>query len=147
MNYTLDTAIGFQAERAVRALRRSLRRAFKNAGFKTTPYQYIVLYRLWESDGMQISQIASSTVIDLATLTRMIVVMERNGLVTKVPDQVDRRCTRIFVTDKGLDLKEKLLELVKMHHQKAVGSISEEELMQTERVLQTVIQNTESNIN
>ena len=62
MSYSLDEAIGFVAERTVRALRRALKNAFRAHGLDITPYQFIVLYRLWEEEG--ISQ------VDLARRTR-----------------------------------------------------------------------------
>ena len=60
-----------------------------------------ILYVLWEHGDMTITQLGRLTSLAKTTLTSMLDRMETAGLVSRVPDQRNRRQIIICVTDKA----------------------------------------------
>ncbi|MEX2443729.1 MAG: MarR family transcriptional regulator [Alkalispirochaeta sp.] len=108
MNFELDAALGYLIETTEQALKRGLRRRFREHGYDITPYQWVVLYRLWDRDGQSQSELADGSLRDRPTVTRILDVMERKGLVTRHKDDRDRRSYRVYLTDYGESLKNRL---------------------------------------
>jgi DNA-binding MarR family transcriptional regulator len=102
----LDNAIGFRVYRANQLFRAALYRLFRADGHEMTPEQWIVLVRLWQRDGQSQTELGDSTLKDKATLSRILTVMEREGLVVRRPDPEDSRGRRIYATRKTRRLQE-----------------------------------------
>lgn len=66
-----------------------------------TPKQFIVLKHLMEKDGREQKQLAIITERDKTSLTRLITVMEKKGLVVRKVSETDKRSNRLFITDRG----------------------------------------------
>jgi DNA-binding MarR family transcriptional regulator len=143
LSFFLDEAIGFVAERTVRALRRALKNAFRDSGFDITPYQFIVLCRLWEEEGLSQVDLARRTVIDMPTLTRMLDVMERRELLYRARDDTDKRRSRLHLTPAGRALEQSLPSVAERHLARATSGISETDLMKTRNTLRRVRRNLE----
>ena len=84
-------------------LRQLQRRTISDADL--TPAQYSVLSLLWERDGRQFNELASACCCSPSTITGIIDTMERNGLVTRVPNPDDRRSLLVRLTERGRDLQ------------------------------------------
>jgi DNA-binding MarR family transcriptional regulator len=143
LSFSLDEAIGFVAERTVRALRRALKNAFREKGFDITPYQFIVLYRLWEEEGLSQVDLAQRTVIDMPTLTRMLDVLERRELLHRTRDSEDRRRSRLYLTAAGRALQKQLPRVAEEHLARATVGISEADLEGVRDTLRRVRRNLE----
>lgn len=143
MSYSLDEAIGFVAERTVRALRRALKNAFRAHGLDITPYQFIVLYRLWEEEGISQVDLARRTVVDMPTLTRMLDVLERRELLYRSKDTDDRRRSRLFLTAAGRNLQGSLPRVAAEHLARATEGIPRAELEKALETLHRVRRNLE----
>lgn len=70
-----------------------------------TPAQYSVLSLLWERDGRQFNELASACCCSPSTITGIVDTMERNGLVTRVPNPEDRRSLLARLTGRGRALQ------------------------------------------
>jgi DNA-binding MarR family transcriptional regulator len=60
-----------------------------------------VLLPLWESDGLRIGQLAERARLSKQTLTTLVRLCERDGLVTTVRDPADGRATLVSLTDRA----------------------------------------------
>jgi MarR family 2-MHQ and catechol resistance regulon transcriptional repressor len=58
-----------------------------------------VLYRAGQ--GMTMTELGKNLLVTKANMTGMIDRLERDGYVTRHPDQFDRRVTKVMLTDKG----------------------------------------------
>jgi len=67
-----------------------------------------VLFALHKEDGMSNSELADFLEITPATLTNKVKRMERADLVLRRRDQEDERVSRVYLTDKGRGLMDKL---------------------------------------
>ncbi|GAB4441982.1 MAG: MarR family transcriptional regulator [Anaerolineae bacterium] len=70
-----------------------------------TPTQYTVLNMLWERDGRPLGELASACCCAPSTITGIVDTMEKNHLVSRVPNPDDRRSQLVWLTGKGQALK------------------------------------------
>ncbi|MHB1319270.1 MAG: MarR family winged helix-turn-helix transcriptional regulator, partial [Anaerolineae bacterium] len=56
---------------------------------------------LWEREGWAHSELAELLSVTPATITKMAQRMELAGFVTRTPDSVDQRISRVYLTEKG----------------------------------------------
>ena len=113
--FPLDSSPGFLIYKTAAMMKAELARASHSAGFAITPEQWTVLSRLWESEGESQTVLAERTSKDRHNITRILDLLKKNGLVSREPDPKDSRSRRIFLTDEGRALKEKLIPIVKRH--------------------------------
>jgi len=110
--WSLDNSLGFLMTRAARGMKRVL--DSKLAKHNLTSTQYIVLARLWEGDGISITELCDRLALDNPTLTGIVDRMERDGSLERRRDGDDRRVVNVYLTEKGRSLRQ------------AVGSFAEE---------------------
>ncbi|AFM18934.1 transcriptional regulator [Mycolicibacterium chubuense NBB4] len=81
--------------------------------------QYLVMLALWDhlkaSDGvaspLSVKQIAASLQLESATLSPMLKRLAALGLITRSRNATDERSTDVSLTDKGIALRERALEI------------------------------------
>lgn len=139
--FDLDNAIGFVIEVTEQLMKRELRKRFKRHGFDLTPYQWIVLYRLMQKDGLNQAEIAELTTRDRPNITRIVNVMEQRGLIERRPAVSDRRVNRVFLTNKGRELFARLPGIVSDHLERATRNIPANDLLITKSVLRRMSRN------
>lgn len=89
--------------------------------------QQFILMRLWEQDGQTPGQIAKQLDLATPTVTKAATRMEASGLLTRQPDQHDRRLVRLHLTERGHELKEILDHEMSKLAERALATLSEEE--------------------
>lgn len=74
--------------------------------------QIMFLLELYYCDGISQEELSSYLSIDGANTTRAIKKLEEEGYVIRKQDEKDRRVKRIYLTDKAMDIKPKVLGLI-----------------------------------
>jgi len=74
------------------------------APYGITLPQAAVLLRLGERDGLSVGELADRLFADPTTLGRTVGRMERDGLLTRVRPERDRRICRLWLTERGREL-------------------------------------------
>lgn len=69
--------------------------------FSLTSAEYPFLFALYTKEGRTQEELSSYLYIDKAATTRIIRSLLAKGYVTRVQDGLDRRCNRIFLTEKA----------------------------------------------
>ena len=100
----LDNQLCFALYAATRAMTKTYRERLGSLGL-TYP-QYIVLTVLWEKDGPTISELGRALMLDSGTLTPLVKRLEAMELVDRKRRFVDEREVEVWLTSKGLDLRE-----------------------------------------
>jgi DNA-binding MarR family transcriptional regulator len=94
--------LGFLLAKASQRWNELLQEAFAREGFPEVRASYgSVLLPLFEEDGLRIGEIARRARLSKQTMTTMVRLAERDGLVERRPDAVDRRATRVHLTAKA----------------------------------------------
>ena len=73
--------------------------------------QYITLLALWEKDHITVKELGEKLYLDSGTLTPLLNKLEKKGYIIKNKSEKDGRELVVIVTTKGLELKQKALEV------------------------------------
>ena len=73
--------------------------------------QYIALMVLWEKKETTVSELGRCLYLDSGTLTPLLKKLESKGLLTRKRSAEDERTVIVTVTDAGMALREKALEI------------------------------------
>jgi DNA-binding MarR family transcriptional regulator len=94
--------LGFLLAKASQRWNELLQEAFAREGFPEVRASYgSVLLPLFEEDGLRIGEIARRARLSKQTMTTMVRLAERDGLVERRQDERDGRATRVHLTAKG----------------------------------------------
>lgn len=83
--------------------------ALSEAGLRAT--QFSILYRLFKDGPIPIGNLAAQMAMDRTTLATNLKPMERDGLLTIQPSQLDRRAKVVEITPSGTQLYRKAFPL------------------------------------
>ena len=98
--------LGFLLAKASQRWNELLTEAFASEGFPEVRASYgSVLLPLFEEDGLRMGEVAGRARLSKQTMTTMVRLAERDGLVERRPDSTDGRATRVYLTDKGQRFK------------------------------------------
>ena len=73
--------------------------------------QYIALLALWEKDHITVKELGERLYLDSGTLTPLLNKLEKKGYIIRNKSENDGRELVVFVTDSGLELKQKALDI------------------------------------
>jgi DNA-binding MarR family transcriptional regulator len=95
-----DTSnLGFLLAKASQRWNERLAEGFAAAGYADVRPSYgSVLLPLWEQDGLRMGQLAERARLSKQTMTTLVRLCERDGLVERAPDPEDRRATIVSLT-------------------------------------------------
>ncbi|HEX5897263.1 MAG TPA: MarR family transcriptional regulator [Thermoleophilaceae bacterium] len=117
--------LGFLLAKASQRWNELLQDAFAREGFPEVRASYgSVLLPLFEEDGLRMGEVAGRARLSKQTMTTMVRLAERDGLVDRRSDPTDRRATRVHLTAKGLRFKpvaERVLAELDETARKALG--------------------------
>lgn len=111
------------------------------APFNIAPEQNLVMMLLWKKDGLSQQEIAEKLKKDKTNIARMLLNLEQKGLIRRVCCQHDRRSLKVFLTEKGENLKEIIIPIAKEINKQIYKGISEEELQTVRAVLSKMREN------
>ncbi len=100
-----------------------------------------VLVDLWSRDGVRQQDLASSSIKDKASITRVITDLESLSILVRTPDSADKRTKRIYLTYKGKAMKEKLKPVAQLYLEHALRNIDPQEIETCKKVLMKMYEN------
>ena len=126
--------------RAFRAFLTTARLHFKNmlmtmAGNRTHPGQAMCLRMLGANDGATQRDTARMLHVAPPTVSKMLRVMEKAGLVERRPDEADQRLTRVYLTPAGRERSEDMGRAVSEYVNATFATLTEEERRELARLL------------
>ncbi len=94
--------LGYLLAKASQRWNELLYERFRRGGFpEVRPAYGSILIPLYEEDGLRMGQLAQRARLSKQTMTTLIRLMERNGLVERREDPADRRATRVYLAERG----------------------------------------------
>jgi DNA-binding MarR family transcriptional regulator len=128
--------LGFLLAKASQRWNELLQEAFAREGFPEVRASYgSVLLPLFEEDGLRIGEIARRARLSKQTMTTMVRLAERDGLVERRGDAADRRATRVHLTAKGKRFKPVAERVLGELDELARGALGERAVASSERAL------------
>lgn len=73
--------------------------------------QYIAMMVLWEEKELSVKQLGEKLYLDSGTLTPLLKSMEQKGYVCRNRSKSDERVVKVVLTEKGISLREKALQV------------------------------------
>jgi DNA-binding MarR family transcriptional regulator len=103
--------------------------------------QPFVLHTLWEQEGITHSELASRMHVRPATVSNMIKRMEKAGFVQRRPDTADERVSRVYLTEAGRAIRERVENVWRELDTATLAGFSQEERALLRRLLLRVRDN------
>ncbi len=94
-----------------------------------------MLWTLNHHDGVSQKELAAKMGITPPSITVMIRKMEAEGLIEKFQDEKDQRVARIYITEKGKEIADRMDIALHQMEKEAFANMSEQEVMLLHRFL------------
>ena len=124
-------------------MKTALYRALHQSQTGITPEQWSVLCCLWEKEGLYLTEVTDKTGRDKYTISRIVTLLSKKGLVESRPDSSDKRRTNLYLTPKGQALKEPVTALVEEFTHKVFQDFSEEDIASIKKLTKGILHNIE----
>jgi DNA-binding MarR family transcriptional regulator len=129
--------LGFLLAKASQRWNELLQEAFAREGFPEVRASYgSVLIPLFEEDGLRIGGVARRAQLSKQTMTTMVRLAERDGLVDRRPDDADGRATRVHLTAKGKRFQPVAERILAELDERARAALGDRGLAASERALE-----------
>jgi MarR family transcriptional regulator, organic hydroperoxide resistance regulator len=131
--------LGFLLAKASQRWNELLGQAFRERGHgRVRPSYGSLLLPLWEEDGLRMGELARRARLSKQTLTTMVRLMERDGLVRREPDPDDGRASRVRLTARAKRLKPVADEVVGALTARVEERLSPRQAREIERGLRAI---------
>lgn len=137
--YKLDDSLGFIINKTALRIKCELGRSLKK--YDLTTEQWVLLHRLWETEGLLQKELAEHIMKDQPNTTRILDKLEQKSLLRRESSATDRRAYMVYLTDVGRDLVEAIYPIVRQVKKKECRGISEEEIELLKSLLNRVWKN------
>ena len=142
MENRLEDSVNHRIATLAVLLKRQVFRIIAENELEITPEQWVVIYYLWQENGLSIGEIANRTKKDFANVTRIINKLGRLGYIKKRKSDKDSRSFNVYILPKAEEIKEKIQNCWKESSELALIGISESE----QKYLLEIIDKIEDNI-
>ena len=103
--------------------------------------QPYIIISLYHNDGQSLKELTACRNVKASTTTTMVSRMEKLGLVKKVADEKDRRKTRVYLTDKGREKYNAIINVNNELDDICFEGFSDEQKLLTKMLLKKIIEN------
>ncbi|HOJ14277.1 MAG TPA: MarR family transcriptional regulator [Deltaproteobacteria bacterium] len=118
------------------------KKAFAEEGLTDLKPAYLgTLLSLWKDDGLKIIELGRRAGLEPSTMTGLIDRMEKDGLVSRVPDPEDRRVIRVFLTSEGRDIELSVASVVEKVMAKILSGFEDDEVALLKESLRKMLSN------
>ena len=111
--------------RAHNAVERALSKALRPLDLKTAHLD--ILLNLFRFPGLSQQDLAHKLLVGRSNMSMLLPQLEKRGLLTRLPDDADKRVLRLALTEPGLELTGKAIEIHVALIEKVMGASSQEE--------------------
>ena len=105
--------------------------------------QYLVMMYFWEKKSSNVKDISKTLLIDSSTLTPLLKKLESKGYITRIRSSYDERNLDIKITNTGLKLRDKVLNIPK--EMRKCVNLTEEEAEVLYKIIYKILINVERN--
>ena len=137
----MENSIGNMILKIGNNLSNYINKSFANLDIDINVQQLILLMILWQKDGQRQQNLADRSSKDKTSTARLIGNMEKKNLVDRRPDMNDSRQKLVFLTEKSIQLKYKILSQLRNDMQDLEKGIDQESLDICIQVLNKIYHN------
>ena len=119
----------------------------QNAGINISQDQWLVLGPVWKIEGIAQKDIAEYCGKDKTSVTKIIDTLEKRNLMVRVPDQIDQRIKRVFLSNKGKEMMKSAMPIITQTRNEVSKGITDKEIDLFKTVLIKIYKNLTVNKN
>ncbi|WP_288734610.1 MarR family transcriptional regulator [uncultured Parabacteroides sp.] len=135
-----QNTLGFLLSRASNSMSVHLNTLLKKNGIDLPHSQYVILKHLYDEDGISQQELADKIYKDTAAIKRTLDILEKKGLIQRIP--VTMRKNSVIITEQGKELIPKVMDCLERSKQFVLSGISEQEYKLFTDILERIYQNT-----
>lgn len=139
----LEDVIFYTIDKAIKSYRQYAQKQLKKAGLTVTIDQWLILKNIQSYPQINQQELSQRVFKDTASVTRIIDLLVKSGLLHRDVHNEDRRRKSLSLTAKGLDIMEQVKPIVMRNRATALDGINPKELEELRRHLQLIINNTD----
>ncbi len=132
-------SLGYQIGLLSRLFDRRLQEVLKDLG--VAPGQFAPLVMLFEQDGLTQAELCRRINVEQPTMANTLERMERDGLIRRKADPVDRRRALVYLTQRAKDARTQVMEGVRGVANRAVTQLSAADQDAIFRLLARMVEN------
>jgi MarR family transcriptional regulator, transcriptional regulator for hemolysin len=130
---TTYNSLGYEIAMAHKSLKAKFQKVLKPHG--VTVQQFEVMRVLMTSSGITAAQLVEYIISDSSTMMVILNRLESKNLITRKPDETDRRTKLIYLTKLGQNLVKNLMSLAEQYNSEIQKCCSDKELKTIRQVL------------
>lgn len=142
-DFILSNSIGHVVNIVANKMKQELEVSFEKNNYDITALQWMVLGVIYENNGITQNELSKRSKKDKTNIARITDKLEKKDLIERVQDDIDKRVFRLFTTDLGKTIREKLTLIVVEEIKKSTVGISEDEYTMCLNILKRIYSNLE----
>lgn len=138
-----DTTRNFGAvmDRTLKVIKLNYLQTFRELGLDITTEQWVILDRLAEGDGISQTDLANDSFKNAPTVSRIIELLRKKGLIEKKRSKNDRRQFRIFLSGKGQEYHDRATPKVRELRRRGWGGLDDQDYSNFLRIMNQIGEN------
>lgn len=140
-NEQLNNVVNFLLEQTVRQMRGYAQRQLDTLQTGITVDQWVLLKIIEERKQISQVELAQVSQKDTASITRILDLLQKKGLIQRIDDEHDRRKYMISLTTEGVEFVMRNLPFVNQIRSQIVQGLSQEEIRTLKDILDKIRQN------
>lgn len=141
MEFYMELGYGLVIDRTCKKLKHELQKELYRLGYDITVDQWIVIHELYNKGNLSQIQLANNTYKDAPTITRILDLLLKKDLISKIASPNDRRKFEISLTAKGRVLVEDMLPNLYVFRKQGWKDLTEEDFENLRRILDKIYDN------
>ena len=137
----LQDVLFYSLESASKAYRRFAQARLYAAGIDITIDQWLVLKTIHESADVTLQQVGAAVFKDFASVTRIVQLLERKGLLRLNPQPSDGRRSELVLTGSGESVIRTVEPIAQANRRQALDGIDAEDVARLRAVLKRITEN------
>jgi len=133
-----EDSVAFLLSKATIIHKNSLQKYANSVGLHSG--QVFVMMELWKTDGQRQIDLAARLGLSPPTVNKILGGLLENDFVTRARYEDDARSTRIFLTKKGVDVREALEQAWEELEQQTLATLTDTEALMLKQLLQKLAQ-------
>lgn len=146
MDYNLENIVNHRISMLAVLMKRQVFKILAEENLEITPDQWVVLYYLWQENGLSVGEIAKRSKKDFANVTRIVDKLIKMEYVVKKKSNQDSRIYNVFVLSKADAIKDDIQNCWKQASDIALKDISKTEQKELMEILVKIENNILNNL-
>lgn len=140
----LQDVLFYSLESASKTYRRFAQARLHEAGVDITVDQWLVVKTIHESPDITLQKVGIAVFKDFASITRIVQLLERNGLLRRKPHPTDGRRSKLVLTRRGESVIRTVEPIAQAYRRRALEGIDAEEVARLRELLRRIVDNCEA---